>query len=222
MQKQRLTLAVLIATIAVVLSGCHPHSYRFQYPRDEQAPTNAFLATTPLPNPAAPEIGLFSVNSNTGLTRQGVVCFAPTDIRQASDPIGPKVWKWKFGGTVAYDVIATGVIDKEKFAAIQTDLNSHAAGKAITLVPCDILVNEVEMPGTLQGAHVFQTSYYRVSGDIIWTVRIVAPRTLQKQIEALMGSKTGLILPTKATLRGVEQPIAPPVTIQASVAERQK
>src|ERR1700722_19501212 len=162
MQKQRLTLIILIATIAVVLSGCHPRSYRFQYPRDEQAPTSAFLATTPLPNPAAPEIGLFSVTSNTGLTRQGVVCFAPTDIRQASDPIGPKVWKWKVGGTSAYDGIATGVIDKEKFAAIQTDLNSHAAGKAITLVPCDILVNEVEMPGTLQGAHVFQTSYYRV------------------------------------------------------------
>lgn len=218
----RLTLVVSIVTIAAFLSGCHPHSYRFQYPRNEQAPPNSFLATKPLLNPAAPEIGLFSVTSSAGLERQGVVCFAPTDIRQASDPIGPKVWKWRFGGTIAYDVIATGVIDKEKFTAIQSDLNSHAAGKVITLVPCDIMVNEVEMPGTLQGAHVYQTSYYRASGDILWTVRIVAPRSLEKQIEALMSSKTGLILPTKATLRGIEQPVSPPVTIQASVAERQR
>lgn len=215
---KRSLIYVFAATVLATLVGCSssPQTFRFSYPREDQPATNAFIAKDSIPSPV-PQIALYTVRADNGLLRPGIVCYVATDIRPVADTAGPKVWKRVLGRTVEYEAVAAAVIDADKFKTIQDGLGATTPGQAATIVPCDLVINAIEIPGTFEHTRALASSYYRLSGDLLWIIRISADLSLAERIETLMGSNTGFLLPTKATLKGLNLQIAPPFSLRASV-----
>jgi hypothetical protein len=208
---------LLFACISL-LSGCGTE-YRFAFPRENRPVCSSFIAQSEfkLAGSPAPEIALFNVVAEPGRSRPGVVAYVPTEIETATDPSGPKVWKHLHGCSVEFEIVAMPAIPREKFEQLRSALTAASPGVTPTLVPCEVLLNSVEIPGTLEGASVRFTPYYVASGDLFWIIRLRAPLRVANRLEDLMKSETGLILPCRATLKGVDLPIAPPIEIKASL-----
>jgi hypothetical protein len=62
----------------------------------------------------------------------------------------------------------------------------------------------------------------KCSGDIFWMIRLSTDNSLSGQLEDLMKSETGRVVPTRATLAGVNLQISPLLEIKGSVLEREK
>lgn len=204
--------------LILIFSGCLG-DYRFSYPRENRSVSSSFLANSDyiLAASPAPEIALYNTAADNGRNRSGVVCYVPTQLESVVDAFGPKIWKHEFLNSVEYEVIVKPAIEADKFEALYAAISSANPGITPTLVPCEILLNAVDIPGTLDGVRIRFSSYYSAGGDLFWIVRLRATYPLAKQLEALMKSQTGLVIPTQATVQGVNLPIAPPIEIKAGL-----
>jgi hypothetical protein len=213
-------LPLLVACFAF-FCGCAT-DYRFTFPREDRPASSAFVASTEfsLRGSPAPEIALYNVAAEPGRSRPGVIGYVPTEIEVAGDAFGPQIWKHRHGCLVQYEIIVTPTIRRDKFEKLQAAITAATPGITPTLVPCAMILNSVEIPGTLDGVSCRFYPYYTASGDTFWVVRLAASSDLCSQIEALMRSDTGLLLPSRATLKGVNLPVAPPIEIKASVPVR--
>jgi hypothetical protein len=202
--------------------GCAEKRYRFSYPRVNRRVTAQFVASTTysLPHSPAPEIALYNVLAESGTSRPGVVCYVPTEIELAYDESGPEVWKRTADDSSEYDMIATAAIDRDKYAALRSAISANTPNVSATLVPCECLLNSVDVPGTLSGVEIAVMSYFGTGGDLFWVIAMRVPNSMVEQVEELMRSPTGLLLPTKATLGGVNLTITPPFELRASVPVR--
>jgi hypothetical protein len=207
-----------------VLWGCQPKFYRFSYPRENRPVSSSFVPSTEysLPNSPAPEIALYNVAAESGRSRPGVVCFVATELDAAVDDSGPKVLKRESFGEVEYEIIATPTIDRDKFKKLFDAISRNTPGVTPTFVPCEFLLNSVDLPGTLSGVRASFSSYCSTAGDLFWFIRLRASVSLSKQLESFMKSPTGLLVPTKATLGGVNLPITPPFEVRVSAPVREE
>jgi hypothetical protein len=170
----------------------------------------------------APEIALYNVAAENGRSRPGVVCYVATRLEPAVDDSGPRVWKRTFVDEVEYEIIAKPVIDSDKYLKLHDAIASKMPGVSPTLIPCEFLLNSVDVPGTLSSVRVTISAYYNATGDIFWIIRLQAEQSMSRQLEDLMKSKTGLLLPATATLEGINLPMAPYLDVQASLPVREK
>jgi len=176
--------------------------------------TGPFLATQEVPSPVT-TIQLYSVSDAAGRLRPGMLCFIPTHVRVISDTMGPLAWKREFPFSLEYEFLVSMTIDEEKFLELLSKLNA-IAGQTITLVSCDVIINEIEIPGTLDNIRSSFIAVPRVTGDVIWSIRLSAARkwALEGRLDSLLASNTGLLLPTRVTITGKALSIRPPIVLQ--------
>jgi hypothetical protein len=210
------------AFATIVMTGCQLKLYRFEFPREARVASSTFTASTPLTlaHSPAPEIALYNVAGEDGRARPAVVCYVPTHFEVAIDVSGPKIWKHEIHDRIEYEIVSAPAIEREKYRALQGAISASLGGVDATLVPCELVINSMEVPGTLNGVRVDVSSFFNTAGDLFWVVHLYARKTLSEQIEDLMKSPTGLLVPTRATVQGINQPVAPPLEIKGSVLAR--